>query len=98
MSDDQSQPVATSVGNTSLPGVQPNITSSIFDEIGLDKLPEDEKQQMLAEFMGAIQTAVTKRIFELLSDDDVKQFDTLIEQGVDAALESFITPKVPNIQ
>lgn len=74
-----------------------NQTKGLISDLGLDNLPEDEKNDMIVKLAEALQNRLTVRLMASLSEDEKKEFDEVVAKRDDAAVSKYLSEKVPNI-
>ncbi|MEK7584647.1 MAG: DUF5663 domain-containing protein [Patescibacteria group bacterium] len=62
--------------------------------LGLEKLPQDQKDQLLAQMTQVVDERLQSRILALLSEEDTKALDVVLAGG--SSLESFLRERIPN--
>lgn len=74
-----------------------NQTSNLITDLGLDGLPEDEKNEMIVKLSTSLQNRITLRLTDALSDEQKKEMDKLIAQGDDDKVGEYLVKSVPGI-
>ncbi|MDO8507207.1 MAG: DUF5663 domain-containing protein [bacterium] len=74
-----------------------NQTSNLITDLGLDGLPEDEKNEMIVKLSESLQNRITLRLTDTLSDEQKKEMDKLITQGDDDKVGEYLVKSVPGI-
>jgi|GEM_PF-718073 len=74
-----------------------NQTKGLISELGLDNLPEDEKNDMIVKLAEALQNRLTVRLLASLSEDEKQEFDDIAGKGDDEAIGKYLSEKVPNV-
>jgi hypothetical protein len=69
----------------------------IIKELGLENLPEEEKDSLVSGLSQALQTRLSMRIMELLSKTEKTQMEELVATGDDHKVGEFVNSKVPGI-
>ena len=59
---------------------QQQLAQQIIDELGIGSLPEDKRDEMIAEIGAIIYQAVLMRVVPLLSPEEQSQFDALADE------------------
>lgn len=59
----------------------------LIQELGIDKLPEDQQQMILGQAFGLLQKRVSLRLAHELTDEQMEQFEAAAKNGDDAALD-----------
>ncbi|OGY92046.1 MAG: hypothetical protein A3B31_03815 [Candidatus Komeilibacteria bacterium RIFCSPLOWO2_01_FULL_53_11] len=63
--------------------------------LGLDKLPQDQKDQLIAQMTQVVDERLQSRIIALLSEVDTKALDAVLAGG--SGVESFLRERIPSI-
>lgn len=70
---------------------------SLVADLGLDNLPEDQKNNIIVNLAHALQNRITARVLATLSPEEAKELDNLIAQGDDSQVEEYMATKVPGV-
>ena len=62
--------------------------------LGLEKLPQDQKDQLLEQMTQVVDERLQSRVLALLSEEDAKALDVVL--AGDSSLESFLRERIPN--
>lgn len=82
---------------TNAQNMQNEIRTSIIDLFEIKKLPEDKQEEMINKIGGLIFQSVLIRILPLMPEEDVEEYNQLIENKVAPdELFDFFFAKVPN--
>ena len=73
------------------------LQQDLVAELGLESLPADKKDALLARAAEVLNTQVSLRLREELQDNDLDEFDRLWREGEEEDIRSFITAKVPQL-
>jgi hypothetical protein len=74
------------------------IQKDLFEELNIANIPDEEKGALLAHMLEVVQTRVILRISEMLSEEDMAKFNSMVEaEEDDAKIDDFLNEKVPNI-
>jgi hypothetical protein len=75
------------------------ITQNIFESLGADNLPEDEKVELLVKMGAIVQERVFNRIMESVSEEGERYLQEEVIDSEDAnAFDVFLEKFVPNYQ
>jgi hypothetical protein len=66
----------------------------IFKELGMENLPEDQKEALREQMLDLIETRFNRAILMAMPEDYKLEFDKILESG--EGVEEFIQAKVPN--
>ncbi|HXK40118.1 MAG TPA: DUF5663 domain-containing protein [Candidatus Paceibacterota bacterium] len=64
-------------------------------ELGLNELPEAQRDQLVAQMKEALDDRITGVILENLSEEDRSAFDTVLDS--DGDLVAFLEERIPNL-
>ena len=78
--------------------VKEEVGKDIFEAIGAQDLPEDEKGKLLSQMLEIVQTRVLTRIIELLPEEEAQKLNEFAEKDDFDGAEAFIVEKVPNLE
>ena len=65
---------------------------SLIEELGLEGLPEKQKQDLTVSLAESLQIRISNRILVMLTEEEKEEFDKLTEK----TLTEFIEKKIPN--
>ena len=68
----------------------------LISELGLDKLPEDQKTSLLNQMMETLENRLMSEIFPLLSEEDVDKLESMGDQADD--ISAFLKERIPTIE
>lgn len=66
----------------------------IFKELGIENLPEDQKQALRQQMLDLIETRFNRAILMSMSEEDKLEFDKVLQSG--QGVDEFVQTKVPN--
>lgn len=66
----------------------------IFKELGMENLPEEQKEALREQMLDLIETRFNRAILMSMSEEDKLAFDKVLES--DEGVDEFIKAKVPN--
>jgi hypothetical protein len=69
----------------------------IIKEMELDKLPDEQKEEIIAALSQALQTRITNRIMQILTDAEKNELEVLVTAGDEQKTGEFITSHVPGL-
>lgn len=72
-------------------------TIDIIKELGLDGLPEEEKDNLISSMAEALQMKITNRVMEVLMPEERKEMDKLVAAGDEQKVEAYVVAKVPGL-
>lgn len=61
------------------------LEKEIFELLGLQSVPEDKRQEMVAVMVETIENRVLARVLDSLTEEDQSKFDELLDGGDDRA-------------
>lgn len=70
----------------------------LIKELGLDTLPEEKKEQVIAALSQSLQNRITVRVLDTMSDVEKKEAEKLIKAGDDNKVGEYIASKVPGLE
>jgi hypothetical protein len=74
------------------------INEDLLKELGIDKLPPEKAEEMMATIGRILYQAVLIRVMERLTDPEKEEFGALLDRGADEdAVLAFLTAKVPDL-
>ncbi len=77
--------------------VQDKITKEIIKELGLEKLPAERQDDILAKIGELILKKIFVQTIDKLSDADRREFEKILEKGDTAEnVEKFLSEKIEN--
>lgn len=71
------------------------LDDQFLEELGLDKLPEDQKQAFLEHIYSQLELRVGTRLSDGLSDEQLSEFESFIDRD-DEKVRNWITSNVPD--
>lgn len=79
--------------------MQDVIRKNIIEDLGLDKLPQKDQEEMLLMIGRLIFQGVIIRVMSLLSEKDKDDFDKLLSEKIEdeEAVLKFLESRVPNL-
>ena len=73
------------------------LQENIIKLLDLENLPEDQKQKLLEQMSGVVQSRITRRLDAIFSAEQKDQFNKLTESGAnDEQIGNFLKSAVPN--
>jgi hypothetical protein len=69
----------------------------IIKELDLEALPEEQKNEIVAAMSQALQTRITSRIMEVLSEAEKNELEALVAAGDEQKTGEYIAAKVPGL-
>ncbi|MDQ3075738.1 MAG: hypothetical protein M3Q34_01270 [bacterium] len=82
--------------STDVKQAQGEIRDNIIELFGIDKLPEEQQEETIAQIGKIIFQAVLVRVLPLLEDEEMAEYDKLLESSPSPdELLSFFFDKVP---
>ena len=75
-----------------------NADQNIITTLGLDNLPEEQKAQMLEQMNDLVQKRLLLRVLDSLDDDKRAEYEQLLDQEDQNAINSFIQQNVPQFK
>lgn len=74
------------------------MNQDLLKELGIDKLPPEKAEEMVATIGRILYQAVLIRVMERLSDPEKDEFAALLDKEADEdAIYAFLTAKVPDL-
>lgn len=75
--------------------IQPKdlVEGDIFELLGLQNLPEDQKEELMTKIIEGVESRVALRIDDLLDDKEKENFHQLLNQDDDQAISEFLQSK-----
>ena len=73
------------------------LQQDLVTELGLENLPADKKDALLAKAAEVLNTQISLRLREELADNDLDEFDKIWEDGSEEDIKEFIDQKVPQL-
>lgn len=73
------------------------LKQNLIKALGLENLPEEEKNTLVEKMTEVIQKRILIRITEELKDEDKDEFIKISEEKNEAVLISFLQAKIPNL-
>jgi hypothetical protein len=74
------------------------IKQEIIKELGIENLPGQKAAEVMEKLEENIQRALVLEILDLLSPQDQKELNTLIETGDNSKIQAFLEVKIPSLQ
>ena len=74
-----------------------NVDNKIIEVFELNELSDSAKEENLAYLSNALFKNISINIAEILSDDDLREFNKLLDENEDKALE-FLDTKIPDTE
>ena len=75
-----------------------DMRQNIIDLFEIDKMPEDKQEEMIGKIGGLIFQGVLLRILPMMAEDDLAEYNKLLESGADPEkVFNFLYEKVPNL-
>jgi succinate dehydrogenase flavin-adding protein (antitoxin of CptAB toxin-antitoxin module) len=68
----------------------------IFHQLGLENIPEEEKEKMMGLMVDTVINRVTTKIVDQLDDDQKSKFDKLVDEGDNKKITDFLRKNVSN--
>ncbi len=75
----------------------PDIKKNLIEELGLENLPEKEKNDLIVSLADALQSRITERALNFLTEEDKKELEKLVDQKNEDETDKFLAEKIPNI-
>ncbi len=75
----------------------PEIKKNLIEELGLENLPEKEKNDLIVSLADALQSRIAERALNFLTEEDKSKLEKLIDQKDEAEIDKFLAEKIPNI-
>lgn len=70
-----------------------------LQQLGLNELPQERKQQLLAKMINVVMSRLMNRITAILTDQDAQALEKLVDTDkTGLAVNEFIMSRVPNFQ
>lgn len=69
----------------------------IIKELGLEGLPEEEKDNLVSGLSQALQTRLSLRVMELLSESEKAEMEQLVAAGDDQKVGQYVAAKIPGL-
>jgi succinate dehydrogenase flavin-adding protein (antitoxin of CptAB toxin-antitoxin module) len=71
---------------------------NIIEALGLQNLPIEAKTQIVQDVSQVLEMRSLERAYQSLSEDQQSELDTILDNGEDEKLISFLQEKVPNMK
>ncbi len=71
-------------------------TEELIQKLGIDKVDPETQKLLLDNLANVVATRVMAKVSERLSDEDLDQLNTLIDQNDEGAVEWFVKSKFEN--
>jgi len=78
--------------------MQPQVDDQFLAAMGLDGLPEDQKEETLAAILRTLDMNVAQRVSDQLTEDQLGQFDQLLDSGTEEQISQWLVRNVHNYQ
>jgi hypothetical protein len=73
------------------------LDDDLFEALGLEKLPEDQREVILEQMGTTLMRAIVARLISMLNEEDQKAFETVLGASTDMdAVRVFFSEKIPN--
>lgn len=72
------------------------LDNNLLKELGLDNLPTDEKNKMLAHIYETLELRVGMKLAEAMSDAQLNEFETYIDSNDEAGALKWLESNFPN--
>lgn len=69
------------------------VEEDIFDILGLEKMPEKDQDDMRTRMLDVINNRVLLRVSDMLNEEEMKEFETVIDENNDQKIRDFLTNK-----
>lgn len=69
--------------------------SELFEELGLNELDENRKQELLGKIMELLELRINDAIYESLTEDQVSKLEQMEDEN---AIDKFLSEAVPNLE
>lgn len=70
---------------------------SLIKDLGLNDLPEKDRNEMVANLAEALQNRITTRVMDTLSDEEKKELDKIVEAGDDKKVGEYLKDRIPGL-
>jgi hypothetical protein len=74
------------------------LKQNIIKELGLENLSDQKAADVMERLEENIQRSLVLEILDLLSPQDQKELNTLIETGDNSKMQAFLEDKIPSLQ
>jgi succinate dehydrogenase flavin-adding protein (antitoxin of CptAB toxin-antitoxin module) len=71
---------------------------NLIEALGLQNLPIEAKAQIVQDVSQVLEMRSLERAYQSLSEDQQSELDTILDNGEDEKLISFLQEKVPNMK
>jgi len=78
--------------------MQPQVDDQFLVAMGLDGLSEEEKQESLAVILKTLDMNVAQRVSDQLTEEQLAQFDDLLDKEDEEAITKWLSENVHNYQ
>lgn len=78
--------------------MQPQVDDQFLTAMGLDGLPEDQKEEMLATILKTLDMSVAQRVSDQLTEEQLGQFDQLLDSATEEQISQWLAQNVHNYQ
>jgi hypothetical protein len=75
-----------------------NNVENLLTELGLESLPQDQKDELIVRMAETLQSKISTRIINSLSDAKKRDFDAIVEGNNDKEIEQFLRDNVPGFE
>jgi murein L,D-transpeptidase YafK len=72
--------------------------NNIFNQLDLENLPEEERNNLMNLMVDTVINRVTIRTMDILDEDSKKKMDELLKQGDDKKIIAFLEKNVPDYE
>ncbi len=69
------------------------VEEDIFEILGLDKMPEKDQDELRMRMLDVVNNRVLLRIGDILSDEEMKEFEKVLDSNDDQKVRDFLTGK-----
>ena len=77
---------------------QVQLDEELLKDLGFDKFPEEEKRAILTTMVQNLEMSMGLRVAEILSDEQLLEFNKLIGEGKDSEAQQFLRDNVANYE
>jgi len=81
-----------------MPDLNFSLHKNIITEFGLNQLLPEEQETALRQLGDIIFQKVILKIMELLSENDLDEFNNLLQENKEAEIFTFLKNKIPNFE
>jgi len=72
------------------------LDNSLLEELGLDALPAEEKNKMLAQIYETLEMRVGMKLAEQMTNDQLDEFEAFIDRNDEAGALTWLETNFPN--